>query len=85
MLRITESPAVQLTTINFQGKLLAAWIAEAQAAVASAKKRGAVRLNLNELSYADRDGIVFLKQLRMDGIELINITALIEGLLAMPD
>lgn len=85
MLRITQSPAVQLTTINFEGKLLAPWIEEARAAVVAAKQSGVVRLNLHELNFADHAGIKLLKEFRHEGIELLNPSALIEGMLAMPD
>jgi len=85
MLRITQSPTVQLTIINLEGKLLTAWIEEAQSAVETAKRHGPVKLNLHELNFADRDGVKLLRRFREDGIELINAPALIEGMLSMPE
>jgi len=85
MLRITQSPAMQLTTINLEGKLLAPWVEEARHAVDKAKAQGVVRLNLHELNFADHDGIRLLQEFRKAGVELINASALIDGMLTMPD
>ena len=84
MLLISRHPTVQVTTINLnlEGKLLRPWIEEARAAVAAAKEQGAVRINLEELSFVDHAGIELLRNLRQDGIELVGGTAFIDGLLA---
>jgi anti-anti-sigma regulatory factor len=84
MLRITQSPAVQITTLNLEGKLLEPWIEEVRTAVADARARGVVRLNLDELRYMDHAGVELLRGLRKDGIELTGGSALIQGLLAAP-
>ena len=83
MLRITQSPSVQLITINLEGKLLAPWVDEVRAAVTAARAQGAVRLNLQELSFADQPGIELLKQLNKEGVQRIGASVFIEGLIAM--
>ena len=84
MLRITQSPAVQITTINLEGKLLEPWIDEVRHAIVEARARGVVRLNLEELRFVDHAGIELLRGLRSDGIELTGGSAFIEGLLEVP-
>jgi ABC-type transporter Mla MlaB component len=82
MLRITQSPAVQITTINLEGKLLVPWIDEVRAAVDAARGCGRVCVNLAKLQFADHAGIALLRGLRDDGIELLQSSPLIEGLLS---
>ena len=82
MLRITQSPAVQITTLNLQGKLLAPWLDEVRAALDAARACGRVCVDLAELQFADHAGIAFLRGLRDEGVELVRGSALIEGLLA---
>ena len=84
MLRITESASVQLTTIYLEGKLLSPWIQEVGAAVVAAQARGVVRLNLAELSFADRAGVDLLKEMHASGVELTDGSVFIEGLLGSP-
>jgi len=82
MLRITQSPSVQLTTINLEGKLLAPWIEEVRTAVSAAQAQGAVRLNLQELSFADHVGVELLRDLSKEGVQRIGGSAFIEGLIS---
>lgn len=82
MLRITQSPSVQLITINLEGKLLAPWIEEVRTAVAAAQSQGAVRLNLHELSFADHVGVELLRELSKAGVQRIGGSAFIEGLIS---
>lgn len=82
MLRITESTSVELTTIYLEGKLLRPWIEEVRAVVAEARVRGIVRLNLKQLWFVDNAGVDLLKDMRTNGIELVDCSPLIEGLLA---
>lgn len=82
MLRITQTPTVQITTIHLEGKLLSAWLDEVRSVVATARAQGAVRLNLSGLSYVDPPGAVLLRDMRHDGIELTGVSGFIEGLLA---
>jgi len=81
MLRITQSPAIRITTINLEGKLLEPWVDEVRTAVADARAHGLVRLNLAELRFVDHLGVDLLRGLRADGIELTGGSAFIEGLL----
>ena len=85
MLRITQSPSVQLITITLEGKLLAPWIEEVRTAVAAAQAHGAVRLNLQELSFADHVGVELLRDLSKEGVGRIGASAFIEGLISAPD
>jgi CheY-like chemotaxis protein len=82
MLRISRSPATLLTTISLEGKLLAPWLTEVQAAVDAARAQGNVRLNLHHLHFADHDGLELLRRLKREGTDLTGASALIEGLLA---
>lgn len=82
MLRITQLPAVQITTINLDGKLLEPWVDEVRSAVAAARTTGGVRLNLDELRFVDHAGVELLRALRCDGVELTGGSALIQALLA---
>jgi anti-anti-sigma regulatory factor len=85
MLRISQSPAIQLTTINLEGKLLAAWVEEVRSAVATAQMLGAVRVNLEALTFADHAGIDLLRDLSKQQVQRVGGSAFIEGLIAMPD
>jgi hypothetical protein len=82
MLRITQSPSVQLTTINLEGKLLAPWIDEVRAAVAAAQTQGAVRLNLEAMSFADHAGVELLRELSKQGVPHVGASAFMEVLIA---
>ncbi len=85
MLRITRDPADQVIIINLEGKLLGPWIEEVQAAVAAARENGAVRMNLEGLSFIDHPGVELLRILRKNGVELVGGSAFIHGLLAVPN
>jgi hypothetical protein len=82
MLRILDNTDALGTTLYLQGKLLAPWTSEVRIAAASALARGPVRLDLADLSYADRDGIAALQSLRHAGVELVRVSAFIDNLLA---
>lgn len=82
MLRITQTPTVQITTIHLEGKLLSPWLDEVRSAIATAQTQGAVRVNLAGLSFVDPPGAVLLRNMRDDGIELIGVSGFVEGLLA---
>ena len=85
MLRISAIPGQRLTTINLEGKLLKAWLTEVQVAVSAAQSTDIVRLNLQELHYADAEGIELLGALRRSGIELVGPSPFIAQLLAAAD
>lgn len=84
MLRISQTPAVKLTTINLEGKLLSPWIDEVRTAITSAQAQGAVRVNLSGLSYVDPLGAELLRSMRQDGINLVGVSGFISGLLEQP-
>jgi len=81
MLRINPSPAVSLTTIALEGKLMAPWLPALRLAVESARAEGAVRLNLSGLSFIDPAGIEALKSLRGVGVDLTGASRFIQELL----
>lgn len=81
MLRINQSPAVALTTIALEGKLMAAWLPELHQAVDSARAQGAVRLDLSGLSFIDAAGVETLQSLRANGVDLIGASRFIQELL----
>jgi anti-anti-sigma regulatory factor len=81
MLRINPSPAVALTTIALEGKLMAPWLPELRLAVDSARAEGAVRLNLSGLSFIDPAGVEALKSLRDVGVDLTGASRFIQELL----
>ena len=82
MLRITQVPLDDVTVIGLEGRLIGPWVEAASAAIAMARARGAVRLNLQQLTFADAPGIHLLKMLRAQGVGLIGGSAFIEILLA---
>jgi anti-anti-sigma regulatory factor len=82
MLRITQKGTVTLTTVDLDGKLVGPWVDEVRSIVAALRAAGAVRLNLERLSFADVAGLELLFAMRRDGVQLICGSPLIEGLLA---
>ncbi len=82
MLRITHTGSVTLATVSLDGKLLGPWVDELRLVVAALRAKGAVRLNLEHLSFADAAGIELLRAARRDGVQLVGVSPLIEGLLA---
>jgi len=83
MLRITQTPAVQITTIHLEGKLLSPWLDEVRSVIVGAQAQGAVRVNLSGLRYVDPQGAQLLRTLRQNGLELIGESGFIAGLLAL--
>jgi ABC-type transporter Mla MlaB component len=81
MLRIIQSPSFKVTTISLEGKLLQPWIDEVRNAVGAARSDGAVRLDLSKLSFADESGLILLRQLQAEGVELSARSALLAGLM----
>jgi hypothetical protein len=80
MLRITLKSA-PLPTIHLEGKLLAPWIEEVSAAIATARGGGFFQVDLAALSYADHEGAALLTRLRREGVALVGGSAFIEQLL----
>jgi ABC-type transporter Mla MlaB component len=85
MLRILNTVSPATTTLHLQGKLLQPWVVEVQASVSGAASRGAVRLDLSELQFADESGLNLLRSLQRDGAELVGVPALIAALLLRAD
>jgi hypothetical protein len=83
MLRITQSISTPVTTIYLQGKFLAPWVDEFEAAIATAPGAGPVRVDLADLSFADAGGIAALKAARSRGIALDHATPFVASLLSL--
>jgi anti-anti-sigma regulatory factor len=82
MLRITHGGSVSPATVDLDGRLVGPWVDEVRSIVAALRASGAVRLNLEHLSFADAHGLELLHTMRRDGVHLIGCSPLIEGLLA---
>jgi ABC-type transporter Mla MlaB component len=74
--------SIKLATVALEGKLLAPWVDEVRTIVTNLLRSDAVRLNLDELSFADSSGIVLLHELDRAGVDLCGCSPLITGLLA---
>jgi len=70
LLRITETEAHGVVTLKLEGKLVGAWVAEAEAIVAAKAVAGPVRLNATELQFADTVGMCLLRSWLLQGIEI---------------
>lgn len=82
MLRITHSGYRTVATIDLDGKLLGPWVDELHSVIASLRPDDAKRLNLEKLEFADPAGLRLLHELRREGVDLVGVPPLIEGLLA---
>ena len=82
MLRITHSGYMQVVAVHLHGKLVGPWVEELRQTVARLGRDAAIRLNLEHLSFADAAGLALLCQLRREGVDLVRVQPLIEGLLA---
>jgi anti-anti-sigma regulatory factor len=60
MLRITLVPGASRTTLKVEGKLLAPWVEEFQAAVSSCSSSEPPSLDLSGLSFVDAEGLEIL-------------------------
>lgn len=83
MLRITRvENGAEGPTIKLEGKLLAPWIAEIEAACqAAAVAHGRPRLDLSAVTYVDADSIGLLARLAAGGAELAHCNHFVATLL----
>jgi anti-anti-sigma regulatory factor len=82
MLRITHHGSDVPATVGLDGRLVGPWVDEVRSVVTALRSQGQVRLNLQNLSFADVSGLELLSAMRRDGVPLIGGSPLIEGLLA---
>jgi ABC-type transporter Mla MlaB component len=81
MLRILNSVSPATTTLHLEGKLTLPWVAEVEASVNAARSQGPLRINLEQLQFADESGLNLLHSLQRQHIELVGVPALIDALL----
>jgi anti-anti-sigma regulatory factor len=81
VLRLIHSKSVTLATVDLDGKLVGPWVDEVRTTVAKLRRDQAVCLNLEHLSFADAAGFRLLCEMRRDGVQLVGVSPLIDGLL----
>ena len=73
MLKISEPKTNHAVTLKLEGRLVGPWVEELRAACESHIAAGRdVRLDLTDVTYADRGGVVLLTNLEKRGVELLN-------------
>lgn len=82
MLRIFASADNAGAVIRLEGKLRKAWVPEVRAALAAATEQGESRLDLQGLTFVDRDGVEFLHEMAAGGVALVGASPFIAQLLA---
>jgi hypothetical protein len=83
MLMITRSEGGERTrTLKLEGKLLAPWIGELESACGTPRiSADRVRLDLDDLTFADEAGVRFLESLIRDGARIIACSGFVAELL----
>lgn len=78
MLRIeTAGSGTGETTVRVAGRLAGPWVAELARSVAAGAQYDALVIDLTDVSFADRDGIEFLRSLRRDGRIRLRCSAVV--------
>jgi hypothetical protein len=80
MLKISQIRAANdLITLQFEGRLIGPWVGEARRACETLLGEGcAFKLNLFEVSFADQDGLLYLKSLVSRGVTLAGCSPFVE-------
>ncbi len=80
MLRISESlSSAGITTLRLEGRLSGPWVEEASRSCEFYAGNGRVlNLDLEELSFVDREGIALLKTLAKRGVGFTNCSQFLE-------
>lgn len=81
MLRISHSREGEIVTVLLEGRLMRDWIGELRAVIDAERRRGAIVLDLRQLTFADRAGLELLRQLTTEGARLVGATPFLRGLL----
>lgn len=80
MLRISESlSSAGITTLRLEGQLSGPWVAEAHRSCEFHTRNGhRLNLDLEELSFVDREGIALLNTLAKRGVGLTNCSQFLQ-------
>jgi hypothetical protein len=80
MFRISVSPIRNgLATIRFEGRLVGPWVSEASDFCERLlNELSALKLDLADLSYLDRNGAMLLVHLKTRGVSLVNSSPFVE-------
>jgi hypothetical protein len=82
MLKITDSGIETFPrVVRLEGKLLEAWIDEIRGLFAGSDPRALPALDLSDLSYVDRPGTEFLRQLQREGVRIESCSPFVRELL----
>ena len=76
MLKISEPTLNHAMTLKLEGRLVGAWVSQlrdiCEAHLAQAQR---LKLDFTDVTYADRNGVLLLLNLRASGVELVNCSA----------
>jgi hypothetical protein len=74
MLKISKlSPAENTVELQLEGRLIGPWVNELKVACALCLAEGKdLKLNLDEVHFADREGVALLHTVYREGVELAN-------------
>ena len=78
MLKIVASESAPGSTIlRLEGQIIGPWVDEVKIASETALARGALALDLADVSFVERRGIALLQALRARGVALLNCTSFV--------
>jgi ABC-type transporter Mla MlaB component len=81
LLRITQSADPETNILKLEGSLRSAWLDALREAVAQARPRGRLTLDVTDLRYADASGVELLCAFDADGVMLSGATPYLQALL----
>jgi ABC-type transporter Mla MlaB component len=82
MLRITPIESEQAFTLKLEGKLLSPWVSEVESAVEPASRPARrTRLDLSELTFADKAGVELIHRLMRQGADIAVCSRFVSELL----
>jgi hypothetical protein len=73
------SPANHSVTLKLEGRVIGPWVAELKMACERhLSERRAVKLDVADVSFADRSGTTLLRDLRSKGVRFLNCSPFLE-------
>jgi hypothetical protein len=81
MLKI-EVLGIDRHTVRAAGRLAGPWVAELSRALDELRDSRSIELDLTEVSFADADGVAFLRTLRKRGSVQLRCSAFVDAQLA---